>query len=109
MDGTVAMWDPAPLLYATPPDGTETAPMATSNRHKAAVKGLDFSLLAPNLLASASADGEVAVWDLGAAPAMSLSLSMQASSCPAVGACTLHARGPAGSAWQGMSWPRLPR
>ena len=43
------------------------------------MRGLDFSLLAPNLLASASASGEVAVWDLGAAPALTLSLSMQVS------------------------------
>ena len=77
MDGTVAVWDPAAMLYATPPDGAEIAPVASNAKHKSAVKGLDFSLMAPTLLASASADGEVCVWDLGAAPSMTLSLSMQ--------------------------------
>ena len=38
VDGTVAVWDPAPMLYATPPgDGAEIAPIASDPRQSSSM------------------------------------------------------------------------
>ncbi|KAK9805066.1 hypothetical protein WJX73_010529 [Symbiochloris irregularis] len=73
-DGTVAVWDPADILSSasggsdgnplSPTAAPTVAPLAALQNHTAAVKGLDFNSLSPNLLATGASGGEVLIWDL---------------------------------------------
>ncbi|BBN16840.1 protein transport protein SEC31 [Marchantia polymorpha subsp. ruderalis] len=63
VDGTITLWNPAKL---TSEDGgsPEESVIASWRKHEGTVRGLELSVLAPNLLASGGDDGDIYIWDL---------------------------------------------
>eukprot|EP00250_Pteridium_aquilinum_P017180 c23494_g1_i1 orf=196-3657(+) len=61
-DGTVCVWNPTPLISKDP--NTEASLVAKSQKHAGRVRGLEFNILTPNLLASGGDDGDTFIWDL---------------------------------------------
>lgn len=64
-DGTVCVWNPAPMIEGAVGDVSKSSLLCRMNKHQGAVRGLEFNPFSPKLLASGAADGEVSIWDLG--------------------------------------------
>lgn len=64
-DGTVCVWNPAPIIEGGAGDISKTSLLCRLNKHQGAVRGLEFNPFSAKLLASGAADGEVSIWDLG--------------------------------------------
>ncbi|XP_062115563.1 protein transport protein SEC31 homolog B [Humulus lupulus] len=61
VDGSIDIWNPLSLISSEP---SESALVGHLSRHKGPVRGLEFNVIAPNLLASGADDGEICIWDL---------------------------------------------
>ncbi|KAH7443245.1 hypothetical protein KP509_02G027200 [Ceratopteris richardii] len=61
-DGTVSLWNPTSLIRQHA--NKEAALVTKSQKHEGRVRGLEFNLITPNLLASGGDDGEVIIWDI---------------------------------------------
>jgi protein transport protein SEC31 len=59
-DGGIYIWNPDAIISGD----VDNAVICSLDRHTGAVRGLEFNPNQSNVLASASADGEVFVWDL---------------------------------------------
>ncbi|MQL67954.1 hypothetical protein Taro_000254, partial [Colocasia esculenta] len=64
VDGAVGVWNPIKLISAGSNE-VEDALVARLEKHKGAVRGLEFCSLQPNLLASGADEGELCIWDVG--------------------------------------------
>ena len=64
-DGTVCVWNPAPVIEGAAGDVSKSSLLCRMNKHQGAVRGLEFNPFSSKLLASGAADGEVSIWDLG--------------------------------------------
>ncbi|GMH30630.1 hypothetical protein Nepgr_032473 [Nepenthes gracilis] len=62
-DGTVGIWNPLSLI-SSEANGNPVVGQLSS--HKGHVRGLEFNVMAPHLLASGADDGEICIWDLAA-------------------------------------------
>ncbi|CAG9463141.1 unnamed protein product [Pedinophyceae sp. YPF-701] len=64
-DGVVCVWDPSKIIGTQSPSKA-SCQVATLQKHKGAVRGLEFcpSSTSPWLLASGGDDGELCIWDL---------------------------------------------
>lgn len=63
VDGTIGLWNPLSLIRS---EAGDKAIVGHLSRHKGPVRGLEFNVIAPNLLASGADDGEICIWDLAA-------------------------------------------
>ncbi|KAI3827008.1 hypothetical protein L1987_01069 [Smallanthus sonchifolius] len=61
VDGNIGVWNPSFLMSS---EGSESALVQQLSRHKGPVRGLEFSSLSPNHLASGAEEGEICIWDL---------------------------------------------
>ncbi|KDD72951.1 hypothetical protein H632_c2699p0, partial [Helicosporidium sp. ATCC 50920] len=61
-DGSVCLWDPHQIVRR--PAGSRDQLLARLQKHAGPVRGLEFSPLSQNLLASGASEGEVCVWDV---------------------------------------------
>ncbi|XP_021739326.1 LOW QUALITY PROTEIN: protein transport protein SEC31 homolog B-like [Chenopodium quinoa] len=61
IDGTIGLWNPLPLISS---EASGNAVVGQLTQHTGPVRGLEFSALQPNLLASGGDDGEICIWDL---------------------------------------------
>ncbi|PON74322.1 Guanine nucleotide-binding protein, beta subunit [Parasponia andersonii] len=61
VDGSIDIWNPLTLIRSEP---SESALVGHLSRHRGPVRGLEFNVIAPNLLASGADDGEICIWDL---------------------------------------------
>lgn len=61
VDGSIDIWNPVSLIRS---EASESALVGHLSRHKGPVRGLEFNVIAPNLLASGADDGEICIWDL---------------------------------------------
>ncbi|PON84807.1 Guanine nucleotide-binding protein, beta subunit [Trema orientale] len=61
VDGSIDVWNPLTLIRSEP---SESALVGHLSRHRGPVRGLEFNVIAPNLLASGADDGEICIWDL---------------------------------------------
>ncbi|XP_024025815.1 protein transport protein SEC31 homolog B [Morus notabilis] len=61
VDGSIDIWNPISLIRS---EASESALVGHLSRHKGPVRGLEFNVIAPNLLASGADDGEICIWDL---------------------------------------------
>ncbi|PWA39647.1 WD40/YVTN repeat-like-containing domain, Ancestral coatomer element 1, Sec16/Sec31 [Artemisia annua] len=59
-DGDIGVWNPKLLMS---PGESKSALVQQLSRHKGPVRGLEFSSLKPNLLASSGEEGEIFIWD----------------------------------------------
>ena len=62
-DGSICLWNPAHLMNAQPGQ-SDVPPLATLRSHIGPIKGLEFNVSSPNLLASSSTDGDLLIWDI---------------------------------------------
>ena len=76
-DGTVCVWNPAPIIEGTA--APDAALLCRLNKHQGAVRGLEFNPMSPKLLASGAMDGEVCIWDLATPAQPSLYPAMKPS------------------------------
>ncbi|XP_042408152.1 protein transport protein SEC31 homolog B-like isoform X1 [Zingiber officinale] len=60
-DGSIGVWNPRKLIS---PEDQNDAFVAKLEKHVGSVRGLEFSTLSPNLLASGADEGELCIWDL---------------------------------------------
>nr|XP_043610612.1 protein transport protein SEC31 homolog B-like isoform X2 [Erigeron canadensis] len=60
VDGDIGVWNPKLLISS---EGRENALVQQLSRHKGPVRGLEFSSLSPNHLASGAEEGEICIWD----------------------------------------------
>lgn len=63
VDGNIDLWNPQTLIRS---EAGESALVGHLARHKGPVRGLEFSTISPNLLASGADEGEICIWDLAA-------------------------------------------
>ncbi|XP_024987452.1 protein transport protein SEC31 homolog B-like [Cynara cardunculus var. scolymus] len=61
VDGNIGIWNPRLLIS---PEESESALIQQLSRHKGPVRGLEFSGLSPNHLASGAEEGEICIWDI---------------------------------------------
>ncbi|KAI4339079.1 hypothetical protein MLD38_024060 [Melastoma candidum] len=61
VDGTIDLWNPLKLIRS---EGGPRDVVGHLSRHKGPVRGLEFNVIAPNLLASGADEGEICIWDL---------------------------------------------
>ncbi|KAI3764275.1 hypothetical protein L2E82_14282 [Cichorium intybus] len=61
VDGNIGIWNPRILIS---PQENEVALVQQLTRHKGPVRGLEFSCLSPNHLASGAEEGEICIWDI---------------------------------------------
>ncbi|KAJ9563459.1 hypothetical protein OSB04_008619 [Centaurea solstitialis] len=61
VDGNIVIWNPRLLIS---PEENESALIQQLSRHKGPVRGLEFSGLSPNHLASGAEEGEICIWDI---------------------------------------------
>ncbi|KAF0907343.1 hypothetical protein E2562_015842 [Oryza meyeriana var. granulata] len=61
-DGSVAVWNPLSMINSE--GKAEDAMVARLEKHTGPVRGLEFSELTPNRLASGADEGELCIWDL---------------------------------------------
>lgn len=80
-DGTVCVWNPAPIIEGT--SSPDSALLCRMSKHQGAVRGLEFNPLSPKLLASGAMDGEVCIWDLATPAQPSLYPAMKSSGASA--------------------------
>ncbi|KAJ9558180.1 hypothetical protein OSB04_012794 [Centaurea solstitialis] len=60
VDGNIGIWNPRLLMSS---EESENALVQQLSRHKGPVRGLEFSSLSPNHLASGAEGGEICIWD----------------------------------------------
>ncbi|KAL8227828.1 hypothetical protein R6Q57_015412 [Mikania cordata] len=61
VDGNIGIWNPRILISS---EENDTALIQQLSRHKGPVRGLEFSSLSPNHLASGAEEGEICIWDI---------------------------------------------
>ncbi|VVB06729.1 unnamed protein product [Arabis nemorensis] len=61
VDGNIDLWNPLSLISS---QSSENALVGHLTVHKGPVRGLEFNVITPNLLASGADDGEICIWDL---------------------------------------------
>ncbi|KAL4586251.1 hypothetical protein LXL04_010886 [Taraxacum kok-saghyz] len=61
VDGNIGIWNPRILISSEEKEG---ALVQQLTRHKGPVRGLEFSGLSPNHLASGAEEGEICIWDI---------------------------------------------
>ncbi|XP_076901787.1 protein transport protein SEC31 homolog B-like [Bidens hawaiensis] len=61
VDGNIGIWNPKILISSEDNEGTLIQQLS---RHKGPVRGLEFSSLSPNHLASGAEEGEICIWDI---------------------------------------------
>ncbi|PWA83548.1 transducin family protein / WD-40 repeat family protein [Artemisia annua] len=61
VDGNIGIWNPNLLISS---EENESAFVQQLSRHKGPVRGLEFSGLSPNHLASGAEEGEICIWDI---------------------------------------------
>ncbi|KAI3510620.1 hypothetical protein L1887_17752 [Cichorium endivia] len=61
VDGNIDIWSRRLLIS---PQENEVALVQQLTRHKGPVRGLEFSCLSPNHLASGAEEGEICIWDI---------------------------------------------
>ncbi|CAN6455970.1 unnamed protein product [Victoria cruziana] len=61
VDGSINVWNPQKLIGST---DSENSLIARLQKHTGPVRGLEFNVSSPNLLASGAEDGELCIWDL---------------------------------------------
>ncbi|KAI3681295.1 hypothetical protein L6452_36085 [Arctium lappa] len=61
VDGNIGIWNPRLLIGS---EESESALIQNLSRHKGPVRGLEFSSLSPNHLASGAEEGEICIWDI---------------------------------------------
>ncbi|XP_078170862.1 protein transport protein SEC31 homolog B-like isoform X3 [Carex rostrata] len=64
-DGSIGVWNPWTMISSQDQDA---ALVARLEKHTGPVRGLEFSTMAPNLLASGADEGEICIWDLAKPP-----------------------------------------
>ncbi|URE36710.1 transport protein [Musa troglodytarum] len=60
-DGSIGIWNPLKMISS---DDQNAAFVAKLEKHVGPVRGLEFSVLSSNLLASGADEGELCIWDL---------------------------------------------
>ncbi|CAL9133317.1 unnamed protein product [Musa textilis] len=60
-DGSIGIWNPLKIISSEDLNDSSVAKLA---KHVGPVRGLEFSTLSPNLLASGADEGELCIWDL---------------------------------------------
>ncbi|CAL9088000.1 unnamed protein product [Musa acuminata var. zebrina] len=60
-DGSIGIWNPLKMISS---DDQNAALVAKLEKHVGPVRGLEFSVLSSNLLASGADEGELCIWDL---------------------------------------------
>ncbi|XP_038980631.1 protein transport protein SEC31 homolog B-like isoform X3 [Phoenix dactylifera] len=66
-DGSIGVWNPLKLiryLNKSLSDSPDNAFVARLEKHTGPVRGLEFSVHAPNMLASGADEGQLCIWDL---------------------------------------------
>ncbi|XP_071735877.1 protein transport protein SEC31 homolog B-like isoform X2 [Rutidosis leptorrhynchoides] len=61
VDGNIGIWNPRLLISS---EENESPLIQQLSRHKGPVRGLEFSGLSPNHLASGAEEGEICIWDI---------------------------------------------
>ncbi|XP_076907937.1 protein transport protein SEC31 homolog B-like [Bidens hawaiensis] len=61
VDGNIGIWNPRLLISS---EESENALVQNLSRHKGPVRGLEFSSLSPNHLASGAEEGDICIWDI---------------------------------------------
>nr|XP_043619010.1 protein transport protein SEC31 homolog B-like isoform X2 [Erigeron canadensis] len=61
VDGNIGLWNPRLLISS---EETESSFVQNLSRHKGPVRGLEFSSLSPNHLASGAEEGDICIWDI---------------------------------------------
>ncbi|KAK1420267.1 hypothetical protein QVD17_21715 [Tagetes erecta] len=61
VDGNIGIWNPRLLISS---EESESSIVQTLSRHKGPVRGLEFSSLSPNHLASGAEEGDICIWDI---------------------------------------------
>ncbi|XP_076949538.1 protein transport protein SEC31 homolog B-like isoform X2 [Bidens hawaiensis] len=61
VDGNIGLWNPSLLIGS---EESESALVQNLSRHKGPVRGLEFSSLSPNHLASGAEEGDICIWDI---------------------------------------------
>ncbi|XP_071709504.1 protein transport protein SEC31 homolog B-like isoform X2 [Rutidosis leptorrhynchoides] len=61
VDGNIGIWNPRLLISS---EENEGALIQQLSRHRGPVRGLEFSSLSPNHLASGAEEGEICIWDI---------------------------------------------
>ncbi|XP_058078793.1 protein transport protein SEC31 homolog B-like isoform X2 [Magnolia sinica] len=61
VDGSINIWNPLTLIHSDDVDG---ALVRRLQKHSGPVRGLEFNINSPNLLASGAEEGELYIWDL---------------------------------------------
>ncbi|KAI3744025.1 hypothetical protein L1987_57097 [Smallanthus sonchifolius] len=61
VDGNIGIWNPRILIGS---EENDSALIQQLSRHKGPVRGLEFSSLSPNHLASGAEEGEICIWDI---------------------------------------------
>ncbi|KAK3008587.1 hypothetical protein RJ639_013167 [Escallonia herrerae] len=61
VDGSIGIWNPLALIGSEP---SESSLVQQLSSHRGPVRGLEFSPMQPNLLASGADEGEICVWDI---------------------------------------------
>lgn len=61
VDGNINIWNPLSLIRS---EGVDAARVASLQKHTGPVRGLEFNINSPNLLASGAEEGELCIWDL---------------------------------------------
>ncbi|XP_016538857.2 protein transport protein SEC31 homolog B isoform X1 [Capsicum annuum] len=64
VDGNIGLWNPKPLISRSGSEAIESALVGNLSRHKGPVRGLEFNVFTPNLLASGADEGEICIWDI---------------------------------------------
>ncbi len=86
-NGALHLWDAQKIA-----EDPQNSLLAKIEKHRGPVMGLDFNCAHPNLLATASADGEVLVWDLA-------NVSAPSASKPAADGQSMNRFGVSAVAW----------
>eukprot|EP00245_Coleochaete_scutata_P005204 TRINITY_DN18571_c0_g2_i1.p1 TRINITY_DN18571_c0_g2~~TRINITY_DN18571_c0_g2_i1.p1 ORF type:complete len:1125 (-),score=228.11 TRINITY_DN18571_c0_g2_i1:535-3909(-) len=63
VDGSVNLWNPGKMMSGRQGDA-EGSLIKKLQKHQGAVRGLEFNMYSPNLLASGAEDGVLCIWDL---------------------------------------------
>eukprot|EP00268_Persea_americana_P017116 TRINITY_DN181_c0_g1_i12.p1 TRINITY_DN181_c0_g1~~TRINITY_DN181_c0_g1_i12.p1 ORF type:complete len:1148 (-),score=249.03 TRINITY_DN181_c0_g1_i12:606-4049(-) len=61
VDGSINIWNPLKLISSNDTDGAIVGRLL---KHSGPVRGLEFNINSPNLLASGAEEGELCIWDL---------------------------------------------
>ncbi|KAL3537558.1 hypothetical protein ACH5RR_000924 [Cinchona calisaya] len=68
VDGNIGLWNPKPMISIQPnkrsPEAIEGAFLCHLQRHRGPVRGLEFNVHSPNLLASGADEGDICIWDV---------------------------------------------